>query len=69
MRQLAPLFEDDRIYTSGEVARILGNRSIWTVIEWANKGWLACFRTPGGQRRYRGTALNRFTAKHPHLRP
>ena len=37
--------------TSGDVAKIF-NVHPTTVIDWANRGKLKSFRTPGGQRRF-----------------
>lgn len=47
--------------TSGDVAKLF-NVHPSTVIEWANDGKLASFRTPGGQRRFRREDVEAFLA-------
>ena len=44
--------EDDRIYTSGEVAALYGV-DLKTIRRWEDAGLLKGFRTLGGHRRYR----------------
>jgi len=64
------LFRDGRVYTSGEIGRILGYRNYQVIEEWTNKGWLKeAFRTPGGDRRYHGSDLNEFLRTYPGVRP
>lgn len=45
--------------TTGDVAKVF-NVHPSTVIEWADKGQLASFRTPGGQRRFRREDVDAF---------
>jgi excisionase family DNA binding protein len=45
----------------GEAARLLGIHYT-TLRRWANAGEVACFRTPGGQRRFAPADLERFRA-------
>lgn len=47
--------------TSGQVAKLF-NVHPTTVIDWADKGRLRCFRTPGGQRRFRREDVEAFLA-------
>jgi excisionase family DNA binding protein len=47
--------------TSGAVARIF-NVHPTTVMDWADRGLLPYFRTPGGQRRFRPEDVEAFTA-------
>jgi excisionase family DNA binding protein len=42
----------ERPLTPGQVADLFGV-TVVTVAEWADTGKLPCFRTPGGQRRFR----------------
>jgi hypothetical protein len=67
---LPDLFRDGKVYTSGEVGRILGFRNYSVIWEWTSKGWLKeGFRTPGGDHRYHGRDLNEFVRNHPNVRP
>ena len=50
--------------TSGQVAKLF-NVHPTTVIDWADKGRLRCFRTPGGQRRFRREDVEAFLADDP----
>jgi excisionase family DNA binding protein len=44
--------DNDRLMTSGEVAAVFRvDRK--TVARWARESKIACFRTPGGHRRFR----------------
>lgn len=45
--------------TSGQVAKIF-NVHPTTVMDWADKGKLPSFRTPGGQRRFRREDVEAF---------
>lgn len=45
--------------SSGAVAKLF-NVHTTTVIDWADKGLLPCFRTPGGQRRFRPEDVESF---------
>lgn len=45
--------------TSGQVAKLF-NVHPTTVMDWADKGLLPCFRTPGGQRRFRREDVDAF---------
>lgn len=46
---------------TGDVARLF-NVHTSTVIDWADKGKLPCFRTPGGQRRFRRSEVEALLA-------
>ncbi|HUA10452.1 MAG TPA: helix-turn-helix domain-containing protein [Solirubrobacteraceae bacterium] len=46
-------------FTSSEAARYLGV-SLATVRRWTDAGHIACYRTPGGQRRFSGEQLDEF---------
>lgn len=54
----------DAPLTSGDVAKLF-NVHPSTVIEWADSGRLAFFRTPGGQRRFRREDVEAFLAPVP----
>ena len=43
----------------GSAARVLGVSAV-TLRRWADAGRIACFRTPGGQRRFRRADLERI---------
>lgn len=47
------------VFTSSQAARYLGV-SLATIRRWADAGHLACYRTPGGQRRFSREQLDRF---------
>jgi excisionase family DNA binding protein len=53
--------ERQLVFTSSQAARYLGI-SLATVRRWADAGHLACYRTPGGQRRFSREQLETFTA-------
>lgn len=55
MTQLA----SDRPLSPGQVAKLFGV-SVTTVANWADEGLLPCFKTPGGQRRFRPEDVERF---------
>lgn len=46
-------------YSTFEVAKILGVTP-HTVINWSKKGYLTCFKTPGGHRRYNQDVVIQF---------
>ena len=46
-------------FTSSEAARYLGV-SLATVRRWTDAGHIACYRTPGGQRRFSREQLDAF---------
>lgn len=46
-------------FTSSEAARFLGV-SLATVRRWTDAGHIACYRTPGGQRRFSRDQLDTF---------
>jgi excisionase family DNA binding protein len=46
-------------FTSSEAARYLGV-SLATVRRWTDAGHIACYRTPGGQRRFSREQLDVF---------
>lgn len=50
---------DEGPLKTGDVARLF-KVHISTVIDWTDKGLLPCFRTPGGQRRYRPEDVQAF---------
>lgn len=45
--------------STSQVARMLGV-SVGTVRRWADLGYLDCYRTPGGQRRFNAEQIERF---------
>jgi excisionase family DNA binding protein len=47
------------LFTSSQAARYLGV-SLATIRRWADAGHLACYRTPGGQRRFSREQLDGF---------
>ncbi|HVR04724.1 MAG TPA: helix-turn-helix domain-containing protein [Solirubrobacteraceae bacterium] len=56
----APATGDSRlVFTSSQAARYLGV-SLATIRRWADAGHLACYRTPGGQRRFSREQLDGF---------
>lgn len=55
-----PAAGDSRlVFTSSQAARYLGV-SLATIRRWADAGHLACYRTPGGQRRFSREQLDGF---------
>lgn len=51
----------ERPLNPGQVADIFGVTTV-TVAEWADTGKLPCFKTPGGQRRFRRADVEAFLA-------
>jgi excisionase family DNA binding protein len=49
------------VFTSSQAAVYLGV-SLATVRRWTDAGHIACYRTPGGQRRFSRQQLDRFIA-------
>jgi MerR family transcriptional regulator, light-induced transcriptional regulator len=49
------------VFTSSQAARYLGV-SLATIRRWTDAGHVACYRTPGGQRRFSRTQLDQFVA-------
>jgi len=47
------------VFTSSQAARYLGV-SLATVRRWTDAGHVACYRTPGGQRRFSRDQLDEF---------
>lgn len=47
------------VFTSSEAARYLGV-SLATIRRWTDAGHIACYRTPGGQRRFSRAQLDDF---------
>jgi excisionase family DNA binding protein len=47
------------VFTSSQAARYLGV-SLATVRRWTDAGHVACYRTPGGQRRFSRDQLDKF---------
>jgi excisionase family DNA binding protein len=55
-----PAGENQRlVFTSSEAARYLGV-SLATIRRWTDAGHIACYRTPGGQRRFSRVQLDEF---------
>jgi excisionase family DNA binding protein len=53
--------ERQLVFTSSQAARYLGV-SLATVRRWTDAGHIACYRTPGGQRRFSRVQLDEFIA-------
>ncbi|HYB24488.1 MAG TPA: helix-turn-helix domain-containing protein [Solirubrobacteraceae bacterium] len=53
--------ERQLVFTSSQAARYLGV-SLATVRRWTDAGHIACYRTPGGQRRFSRAQLDEFIA-------
>jgi excisionase family DNA binding protein len=49
------------VFTSSQAARYVGV-SLATVRRWTDAGHIACYRTPGGQRRFSRAQLDEFIA-------
>jgi len=49
------------VFTSSQAAEYLGV-SLATIRRWTDAGHVACYRTPGGQRRFSRAQLDRFIA-------
>jgi excisionase family DNA binding protein len=47
------------VFTSSQAARYLGV-SLATIRRWTDAGHIACYRTPGGQRRFSRGQLDEF---------
>jgi excisionase family DNA binding protein len=61
---LSPIQAHDNrqlVFTSSQAARYLGV-SLATVRRWTDAGHVACYRTPGGQRRFSRAQLDDFVA-------
>lgn len=56
-----PSAGDERqlVFTSSQAARYLGV-SLATIRRWTDAGHIACYRTPGGQRRFSHDQLDQF---------
>lgn len=56
-----PSTGDERqlVFTSSQAARYLGV-SLATIRRWTDAGHIACYRTPGGQRRFSKDQLDGF---------
>jgi len=54
-----PRNERQLVFTSSQAARYMGV-SLATVRRWTDAGHIACYRTPGGQRRFSRTQLDEF---------
>jgi excisionase family DNA binding protein len=61
MTPSATIPRNDRqlVFTSSQAARYLGV-SLATVRRWTDAGYVSCYRTPGGQRRFARTQLDDF---------
>jgi len=53
--------ERQLVFTSSQAARYMGV-SLATVRRWTDAGHIACYRTPGGQRRFSRAQLDEFLA-------
>jgi excisionase family DNA binding protein len=53
--------ERQLVFTSSQAAHYLGV-SLATIRRWTDAGHIACYRTPGGQRRFSRTQLDNFIA-------
>jgi excisionase family DNA binding protein len=62
---LVPNHDRQLVFTSSQAANYLGV-SLATIRRWADAGYLACYRTPGGQRRFSREQLDVFTASLHH---
>jgi MerR family transcriptional regulator, light-induced transcriptional regulator len=60
--------ERQLVFTSSQAARYMGV-SLATVRRWTDAGHIACYRTPGGQRRFSRTQLDEFIASMQSARP
>jgi len=49
------------VFTSSEAADYIGV-SLATIRRWTDAGHIACYRTPGGQRRFSSDQLDEFVA-------
>ncbi len=49
------------VFTSSEAADYIGV-SLATIRRWTDAGYVACYRTPGGQRRFSSDQLDHFVA-------
>jgi len=49
------------VFTSSQAAQYLGV-SLATIRRWTDAGHIACYRTPGGQRRFSRAQLDAFIA-------
>ena len=47
------------VFTSSQAARYLGV-SLATIRRWTDAGYVSCYRTPGGQRRFAREQLDSF---------
>ena len=55
------------VFTSSQAASYLGV-SLATVRRWTDAGHIACYRTPGGQRRFSRDQLDSFVSSMHHSR-
>ncbi len=53
--------ERQLVFTSSQAALYLGV-SLATIRRWTDAGHIACYRTPGGQRRFSRAQLDNFVA-------
>ena len=53
------------VFTSSQAASYLGV-SLATVRRWTDAGHIACYRTPGGQRRFSRDQLDSFVSSMQH---
>lgn len=59
MPTTTPLSDRRLVFTSSQAADYLGV-SLATIRRWTDAGHIACYRTPGGQRRFSRAQLDRF---------
>jgi len=55
--------DSKRVFTTGEIADLLHCHQT-TVIDWAKKGFVKSYRTPGGHRRIERESLLAFLHNH-----
>jgi excisionase family DNA binding protein len=56
-----PRTDRQLVFTSSQAAHYVGV-SLATIRRWADAGYLSCYRTPGGQRRFSRDQLDGFVA-------
>jgi MerR family transcriptional regulator, light-induced transcriptional regulator len=61
MRTTHPNADPQLVFTSSEAADYIGV-SLATIRRWSDAGHIACYRTPGGQRRFSSDQLDEFIA-------
>jgi excisionase family DNA binding protein len=61
MRTTHPNPDPQLVFTSSEAADYIGV-SLATIRRWSDAGHIACYRTPGGQRRFSSDQLDEFVS-------